>query len=64
METLGDIYLDAARLLHAYYDAFHSELEVAASEALEDEDRKGLKALETTALNAKVARPLGMALLI
>lgn len=60
MEALGDIYVDTARLLRAYYDAFHDELEVVASEAREDEERKGLEALETTALNAKVAKPLGM----
>eukprot|EP00884_Botryococcus_braunii_P019997 jgi/Botrbrau1/6681/Bobra.0202s0022.2 len=58
LESLGTMYLDAAKLLSQYYTVYHDELQLAACGKSAEEEIKGIEALERISLDGKVAKPL------
>lgn len=58
LETMGEIYRQAAELLEGYYDAFYNETRLAGHGRDETEEMTGVAALEKDLLQKKIARPI------
>ncbi len=63
LETMGEIYRQAAGSLEEYYDAFYNETRLAGKGRDEVEEMTGVAALEKDLLQKKIARPISKILI-